>query len=142
MSPRTYFHAASGVVQIKKVCVQVLGRGICSKSTCLNESALLRLGHWWLIFNHYKLAYFCFLSDLYRVKLLLYPVRKDLSLASWDSQFFSLHTNWMIRLLLLGGNIHPNPGQHTQNGFVTFVSNLSLNTKHLFYVTTQSSGCI
>ena len=47
------------------------------------------------------------------MKLLLYLVRKDLSLASWESQFFSLLTNWMIRLLLFGGNIHPNPGPQT-----------------------------
>ena len=142
MSTRTYFHAALGVTQIKKVCVQVLGRGICSKNTFLNESALLRLGHWWSILNHYKLAHFCFLSDLYRVKLLLYPVRKYSSLASRDSQFFSLHTNWMIRLLLLGCDLHPNPGHKHTNGLVTFVSNLSLNIKHLFYVTTQSTWYI
>ena len=79
----------------------------------LNESALSRLGHWWLIFNHYKLAHFYFLSDLYWVELLLYLVRKSSSLDSWDSQFFSLITNWMIRLLLLGGNIHPNPEPQT-----------------------------
>ena len=112
MSPKT-FHAALSITQIKKVCVQVLGRGICFKSTFLNESSSLRLGQWWLIVNHYKLAHFCFLSDLYQVELLLYPVRKDLFLASRDCQFFSLHTNWMIRLLLLAGKIHPNPGLQT-----------------------------
>ena len=33
--------------------------------------------------------------------------------ASQESQSFSLLTNWMIRLLLLGGNINPNPGSQT-----------------------------
>ena len=79
------------------------------KSTFQNESASSRLGLWLLIINHYKLAHFCLLSNLYWVKLLLYPMRKD----SWESQFFSLLTNWMIRLLLLWGDIHPNPGPHT-----------------------------
>ena len=87
MSSRTYFHASSGVAQIKKVRVYVLG----------------------LILNHYKLAHFCFLSDLYRMELLLFLVKKDSSLASQDSQFFSLHTNWIIRLLLFEGDRHPNP---------------------------------
>ena len=113
MLPGTFFHAASGIAQIKKIRVQIFGSGICSKSTFLNESASLRLGHWWLIFNHYKSARFCFLFDLYWVNLLLYPVRKDSSLASRDSQYFSLLTNWMIRLLLLGGDIHSNPGLKT-----------------------------
>ena len=103
-----YFHAASRVMQIKKV----LGSDICLKSIFRNESALLRLGHQQLIFNHYKLAHFCFLSDLYWVELLLYAVRKDSSVAS-QNQFFSLLTNWIIRLLLLGDNIHPNPGPKT-----------------------------
>ena len=108
---RKNFHAASGAAQIKKVRVQVLGRGL--KNIFLNGPASSRLGHRWLIFNHCKLPHFCFLSNLYWVKLLLYPVRKDSSLASRDSQFFSLLTNWMIRLLLLGGDIHPNPGPQT-----------------------------
>ena len=110
MSPKTFFHAPSGVTQIIKVRFQVLGRGICSKSTFLNDSASSRLGYLWLVFNHCKLAHFCFLSDLYWDKLLLYPVRKDLFLTSRDSQSSSLLTKWMIRLLLLGGEIHPNPG--------------------------------
>ena len=79
MSPRTYFHAASGVAQIKKVHVQVLDRGICSKSTFLSESASSRLSYRWLIFNHYKVAHFCFLPYLYWIELLLYLVRKDSS---------------------------------------------------------------
>ena len=99
--------------QVSHRCVKVLGRGICLKSTFLNESALSMLGHCWLTFNHYKLAHFCFLSDLYWARFLLYLVRKDLSLASQDNQFFSLFTNWMIKLLLLRGNIHPNPGPQT-----------------------------
>ena len=96
-------------MQIKKFYIQVLGRVICSKSTFLNESALSRLGHWWLIFNHCKSAHFLFLCNLYWVKFLLY-VKKGLSLASRKSQFFNLLTNWIIRLLLLGGDIYPNPG--------------------------------
>ena len=108
------FSCSSSVAQIKKVRVQVLGGGICSKSTFLNESASSRLGQRWSIFNYYKLTHFCFLSDFYRVELLLYPMRKDSSLASRDSQFFSLLTNWMFRLLLLWGNIHPNPGPQTR----------------------------
>ena len=40
-------------------------------------------------------------------------MRKGLSLASRESQFFSLLTNWMIRLLLLESNMHPNPGPQT-----------------------------
>ena len=110
MTFSTLFHAASDIAQIKKVRVQVLSRGICSKSTFLNESALSRLGHWWLIFNHYKLAHFCFLSDLYWVELSLYLVGNESSLVFGESRFFSLLTNWIIRLLLLGGDIHPNPG--------------------------------
>ena len=88
----------------------------------------MRLGHWWLIFNHYKLAHFCFLSDRSQVELLLYLVRKDSSLAYQDSQFFSFLTNWMIRLLLLGDDIHPNPGQQTHK----WVFNICLKsiTKH------------
>ena len=142
MSPRTYFHAASGVRQIKKVRIQVLGRSICLKSTFLTESASSRLRLWWLIFNHYKLAHFCFLSDLDWVKPLLYLVRKDLSLAFWDTQFFSLLTNWMIRLLLLGATYTQTLDHKHTNGFVTFVSNLSVNIKHLFYATTQSTESI
>ena len=49
---------------IKKVCIQMLGRSISSKNL-LHELASLRLGHWWLIFNQYKLTYFCFFYDLY-----------------------------------------------------------------------------
>ena len=58
-----------------------------------------------MIFNHYKLAHFCSLSDLYRVELLLYPLRKDSSLASRDSQFFSL--------LTLNDQIVASWGRHT-----------------------------
>ena len=76
MSLIMFFRAASSITQIEKLHLQVLGRGICFEITFLSESALLRLGHWWLIFNHYKLAHFCFLSDLYWVELLLYLVRK------------------------------------------------------------------
>ena len=133
MSSRKYFYAALGVTQIKKVRVQVLGRGICSKSTFVNESASSRLGQWWLIFNHYKLAHFCFLSDLYRVELLLYPVRKDSSLASQDSQFFSLLTNWNIKLLLLGDDIHSNSGPEQKttrtNGTANFTELLTTECK-------------
>ena len=121
-----FFHAASGIVQIKKFCIQEFGRGICLKSTFLNKSTSLRLVHWWLIINHYKLVHFCFLSYLYWEKLLLYPVRKDLSLASWDSQFFSLFTKWMIRLLLFGGDIHPNSRPQTHK----WVCDICHNTKH------------
>ena len=39
------------------------------KVLSLNESALSKLRHCLLIFNHYKLAPFCFLSDVYWVKL-------------------------------------------------------------------------
>ena len=99
--------------RLKKIRVQVLGRDICLKSTFLRESALLRLEHWSFVFNHYKLDYFYFQSDLYQVELLLYLVRKELSLASRDSQFFCLLTNWFIIFLLLGGDIHPNPGPQT-----------------------------
>ena len=113
MLPRKFFHPASGVAQIKKVRVEVLGRGICSKSTFLIYSASLRLRYWWLIFSHYKLAHFCFLSNLYWVKLLLYPFIKDLSLASWKRQYFNLLTIWMIRLLFFGSDPHPNPGSQT-----------------------------
>ena len=67
---RTFYYAALGISQIKKVCFQVLSRGIYSKNTFLNESAS-KIGHWWLIFNHYKLAHFFFLSDHYGMKLLL-----------------------------------------------------------------------
>ena len=70
MLSRTFFYAASNVAKIKQVRVQVFGRGICSKSNFLNNSASSTLGHWWLIFNHYKLAQLCFLSDLYWVELL------------------------------------------------------------------------
>ena len=68
---RTFYYAALGISQIKKVCFQVLSRGIYSKNTFLNESASSKIGHWWLIFNHYKLAHFFFLSDHYGMKLLL-----------------------------------------------------------------------
>ena len=69
MSPKMFFYAASGIAQIKKVDVQVLDRDVCSKSTFLNELILLRLRHWWLTLNHYKLAHFCLLSDLYWMEL-------------------------------------------------------------------------
>ena len=37
-----FFHAASGNIQIKKVCIKVLGRGIYLKNTFLNESAKVK----------------------------------------------------------------------------------------------------
>ena len=108
--------------------IQALDRDICLKSTFPIESALLRFGNWWLVFNHYELAHFCFLSDLYQVELLLYPERKELSLASQDSQFFNLLTNWMIRLLLLRVDIHPNSGPQTHKWVCGIC--LKLITKH------------
>ena len=57
------------------------------------ELASLRLGHWWLIFTHYKLTHFCFLSNLYWVKLLLY-LRRKLSLARHHSGHCLLYTGW------------------------------------------------
>ena len=79
MLPSTFFHTASSIMQIKKVHIRLFAKGICLKSTFLNKSALSRLGHWWLIFNHYKLAHFCFLSHLHWVKFLLYPRKKLIS---------------------------------------------------------------
>ena len=108
----------------------------CLKSTFLNRTALSRLGHWWLIFNHYKFTHFCFLSNSYCVNLLLYPVRKDSSLAFLKSQSFSL----VINCCFLGATYtHTLDHIHT-NGLVTFISKLSLNVKYLIYVTTQSTG--
>ena len=45
MTFKTLSYVASGIAQSKKVRLQVLGRGICSKSLLLNKSASSRLGH-------------------------------------------------------------------------------------------------
>ena len=55
-----------------------------------------RLGHWWLIFNHYKFSHFCFPSYLYWVEPLLYLERKVSFLAFPESLFFSSPT-WKIK---------------------------------------------
>ena len=45
MLPRTFYYAALGISQIKKVCFQVLGRGIYSENTFLNEFLLYIVKH-------------------------------------------------------------------------------------------------
>ena len=131
-------------MQIKKVCIQVLGRGICSKSTFLNESASSKLRHWWLIFNNYKLHHFCFLSDLYWMKFLLHLMKKDLFVSGFLKKSIFQFTHKLDDQVAVSQNAMYTQildHKHT-NGFMTFFSNLLLNIKHLFYVTTQSTGYI
>ena len=73
-------------------------------------------------------------------------MKKDRSLAFQKRQLFSLLTKLDDQIATSHEEIYVDPNhdhKHT-NEFVTFVSNLSLNIKHLSYkyVTTQNTGYI
>ena len=106
-------HAASGVAQSKKVRVRVLGRGTHSKSWLQspNEPAYPRLEHWWMYSIHHKLAHCHFPSVPGRMGHPFHPLEADpsLTLRSQPSRL----PLWLVLLLLLGGDIHPNPGPQT-----------------------------